>query len=133
MNSLENEELLLKLSKQIFSYTLRKCKTLEDSEDLAQEIITKSYKALTVNDSIIDKERYIWTIAHNSLVNYYKDKQNTFYGYIEDINLIKDEENSSNNDEHILKLQQEIAYLSKTRRQIIIKYYYEKYSKRERF
>lgn len=125
MKSLEIEELLLKLSKQIFSYTLRKCKTLEDSEDLAQEIITKAYKALTINDSIIDKERYIWTIAHNSLVNYYKDKQNTFYGYIEDINLIKDEENSNNNDEHILKLQQEIAYLSKTRRQIIIKYYYE--------
>jgi len=42
MNSLEIEELLLKLSKQIFSFTLRKCKTLEDSEDLAQEIITKA-------------------------------------------------------------------------------------------
>lgn len=121
MKSLEIEELLLKLSKQIFSFTLRKCKTLEDSEDLAQEIITKAYKVLTINDLIIDKERYIWIIAHNSLVNYYKDKQKTIYGYIEDINLIKDEENSNNNDEHILKLQQEIAYLSKTRRQIIIK------------
>ena len=91
MKPLDIEELLLKLSKQIFSFTLRKCKILEESEDLAQEIIAKAYKALAINESIIDKERYIWTIAHNSLVNYYKDKQKTIYGYIEDINIIKDE------------------------------------------
>lgn len=115
--------------KPLYGFTLKKTGNLQDAEDLAQEICLKLYKALLVKDDIESMDKFVWTIAHNALANYYRGKSKTYYGNIDDLTEIMpsgealpDEQVIA--DETIGKLQQEIAYLSKIQRKVVILYYY---------
>lgn len=117
--------------KPIFSFTLKRTKTIQEAEDLAQEIIIKVYKALNNIGNIYSVESYIWRIAHNTMANYYRRKTKSFIGVnIDDVaetikcNQSSVEETYIKNEE-INKLRNKIAYLSKMQRQIVILYYYE--------
>ena len=131
MNRTEAEKWTTEYLKPIFGFALKKCKSLEDAEDLSQEIMAKVFIALIKRNDIENVSKFIWTIAHNSLSNYYRANKNSFIGVSVDeveccfyddtpsaeLSLIEREE--------ILKLHSEIAYLSKLQRRIVIMYYYE--------
>lgn len=124
-------EIINRYLKPIFSFTLKRTKTIQDAEDLAQEIVIKIYKNLRNIESIYNIESYIWRIAHNTLANYYRSKSKSFVGVnIDDlVGKIKCEktnlEENHIKNESINKLKEKIAYLSKLQRQIVILYYYE--------
>lgn len=124
-------EMINRYLKPIFSFTLKRTKTIQDAEDLAQEIVIKIYKNLRNIESIYNIESYIWRIAHNTLANYYRSKSKSFVGVnIDDlVGKIKCEktnlEENHIKNESINKLKEKIAYLSKLQRQIVILYYYE--------
>lgn len=74
--------------------------------------------------------KFIWTIAHNTLSNYYRDiaKGMISVSVDEVAEMVADpysEIGIDDNAEIILRLQAEIAYLSKLQMRIIIKYYFE--------
>lgn len=71
---MEANEYINDYLKPIFSFTLKRTKTIQEAEDLAQEIIIKVYKALNNMDSIYSIDSYIWRIAHNTMANYYRGK-----------------------------------------------------------
>lgn len=131
MNRTDAEKLTKEYLKPIFGFTLKKCKTLEDAEDLSQEIMVKTYVALIKRDDIKDVSKFIWTIAHNCLSNYYRNNSLSFTGIPIDEaeEYLYDEtpnaEASLIEQEDISKLYSEIARLSKTQRQAVIMYYYE--------
>lgn len=115
--------------KYIYGFALKKTNNLQDAEDLAQEICLKIYKALLVKDDIESIDKFVWTIAHNTLANYYRDKSKSFYGNIDAFSeVLASGETSPDKqvieDETIKKLQNEIAYLSKIQRKVVILYYY---------
>lgn len=115
--------------KPLYGFALKKTDNFQDAEDLAQEICLKLYKVLLLKDDIESMDKFVWTIAHNALANFYRDKSKTFFGNIDDLteimpsrDILPDEQVIE--DETIKKLQNEIAYLSKIQRKVVILYYY---------
>jgi len=130
VNRRDVENIITEYVKPVYGFALKRCKTMEDAEDLSQEIITRAFRALLVKEDIADMGKFIWTVAHNALSNYYRDTAKSMLGVPldevaeqladPDSLLEKEEEEDS-----IRKLQGEIAYLSKLQRKIVIAYYFE--------
>ncbi len=131
MNRTDAEKWTTEYLKPVFGFALKKCRSIEDAEDLSQEIMAKVYVALLKRDYIEDVSKFIWTIAHNCLSNYYRDNKHSFTGVpIDEVeNCLCDETPTAEalivEREEISKLYSEIAYLSKLQRRIVIMYYYE--------
>lgn len=131
MNRTDAEKWTTEYLKSVFGFALKRCKSLEDAEDLSQEIMAKVYVALIKRDDIEDISKFIWTIAHNCLSNYYRNNNHSFTGVpIDEVeNYLYDETSTAESSlierEEISKLYSEIAYLSTLQRRIVIMYYYE--------
>ena len=130
MNKQDAEKIITEYLKPIFGFALKRCKNVQDAEDLSQDIILKTFRALLIKDDIGDVRKFIWTIAHNTLSNYYRDSAKGVIGISIDefTEVIADPDagnDSDDNAESIRRLQNEIAYLSKLQRKILIAYYFE--------
>lgn len=136
MDRQQAERITTEYIKDIYAFTLRRCNSIQDAEDLSQDITIKIFNSLIEKEDINDVNKYIWTIAHNSLKNYYRKKDNSFIGIsFEQIdNYVIDSKDMSTDiikRESIERLQKGIAYLSKTQRKIIIAYYFESKSQKD--
>lgn len=130
MNRQDIEKTITEYLKPIFGFALKRCKSIHDAEDLSQEIAVKAFRALLVKDDVADMGKFIWTVAHNTLSNYYRDVAKSMVGVSIDkvAELIADpcsEPDTDDNTEAIHRLRTEIAYLSKLQRRIVIAYYFE--------
>lgn len=131
------EGILSKYLKQIFGFALKKCSNLQDAEDLSQDIMLKAFRTLIIHNDIENVEKFIWTIAHNTLANYYRDTKSQIIGVsIDDyLEILPDNSKDILSDmvmrESIEKLQSEIAYLSKLQRQILVLYYYDNLAQKD--
>lgn len=129
MNRQNAEQLITEYIKPVFGFAVKRCRSIQDAEDLSQEIILKVFRTLTLRDDIADPEKYIWRIARNCLVNYYRGKGKQSMGIpLEDISELSEPAGFISDIEDRAaaeKLQSEIAYLSKLQRRIVIAYYYE--------
>ncbi len=130
MNRQDVEKILAAYVKPIFGFALKRCKSPQDAEDLSQEIAVNAFRALLARDDVADASRFIWTIAHNALSNYYRDTARQAIGVSMDemAELIADpraELEESEDQAAIRKLQGEIAYLSRMQRTILIAYYFD--------
>ena len=130
MNRQDAEKIITEYLKPIFGFALKRCKNAQDAEDLSQEIVLKAYRALLAKDDIGDAGKFIWTVAHNALSNYYRDTAKSIVGVpIDELaDVIADPDSlceADDNAEPLRRLQCEIAYLSKLQRKIVIAYYFE--------
>ena len=130
MNRQDVEKTITEYLKPIFGFALKRCKSIHDAEDLSQEIAIRAFRALLVKDDVADMGKFIWTVAHNTLSNYYRDTAKSMVGVsIDEVaELIADpcsEPNADDDRDAIRRLQTEIAYLSKLQRRIVIAYYFE--------
>lgn len=130
MNRQDVEKTITEYLKPIFGFALKRCKSIHDAEDLSQEIAIRAFRALLVKDDVVDMGKFIWTVAHNTLSNYYRDAAKSMVGVsIDEVaELIADpysELDTDDNRDAIHRLQTEIAYLSKLQRRIVIAYYFE--------
>ena len=67
MNRQDVEKTITEYLKLVFGFAMKKCKSIEDAEDLSQEIVLRAYQALLVKDDITDMGKFIWTVAHNAI------------------------------------------------------------------
>lgn len=130
MNRQDAERITTEYLKPIFGFALKRCQSTEDAEDLSQEIVLKAFWALLCKDDIADVGKFIWTIAHNTLSNYYREngKSMVCVSVDEVAEVLADptaELDADDDTEVIHRLQSEIAYLSKLQRRIVIAYYFE--------
>ena len=129
MNRENVERIITEYLKPVFGFALKRCKSIHDAEDLSQDIILKAYRALLLRDDIEDAGKFIWTIAHNALANYYRDASKNALGI--SLDMLAEAEDPTDlfsddtDGETVKRLQSEIAYLSKLQRRIVIAYYYE--------
>lgn len=130
MNRQDAEKIITDYLKPIFGFALKRCKSVHDAEDLSQEIAVKAFRALLVREDIADPGKFIWTVAHNALSNYYRDAAKSMVGIsIDEVaELIADPDSEivpDVGDDPVRRLRSEIAYLSKLQRRIVIAYYFE--------
>lgn len=130
MNRQDVEKNITEYLKPLFGFALRRCKNIHDAEDLSQEIAIKAFRALLVKDDVTDIGKFIWTVAHNTLSNYYRDTAKSIFGVsIDDVAEILEDSDLFFDDiektDTVHRLQSEIAYLSKLQRRIVIAYYFE--------
>jgi len=130
VNRQDVEKTITEYLKPIFGFALKRCKSIHDAEDLSQEIAIRAFRALLIKDDVADMGKFIWTVAHNTLSNYYRDSAKSMVGVsIDEVaELIADpysEIDTDDNRNAIHRLQTEIAYLSKLQRRIVIAYYFE--------
>lgn len=135
MNKQDTERVITEYLKPVFGFALKRCKNVQDAEDLSQDIILKAYRALISRDDIERPDKFIWTIAHNALSNYYRDASHQVMGIpIDNMEELLSEPCScmdETDQKQIDRLQKEIAYLSKMQRRIIIAYYFENKHQKE--
>ncbi len=136
MEKKELEKKIQSWTKPIFGFALKHCKDSKDAEDVAQEIVMKCWHAMQNNSEIEDCEKYMWTVAHNTLADYYREKGRRYFNVSVDemeeyLTDGKDIENTLIADETMKKVLREIAYLSKTQREVLIAYYYEGKNQKE--
>jgi len=124
------EKVITEYMKPIYGFALKRCSCAEDAEDLTQEICLKLYRVMLVRDDIKDVQKFVWTVAHHAIANYYRGKQKTGIGLCinelaeilpSDVNVTE----SIIQRELESRLHKEIAYLSKLQRKIVIAHYYE--------
>ena len=130
MNRKDAEKIITEYLKPIFGFTLKRCKNEHDAQDLSQDIVLKAFRALLIKDDIGDVSKFVWTIAHNALSNYYRDTAKSTIGISIDeaAEIIADPDpifDDDDNADTIRRLQSEIAYLSKLQRKIVIAYYFD--------
>jgi len=130
VNRKDAEKIITEYLKPIFGFALKRCKSVQDAEDLSQDIVLNAFRALLAKDDIDDTSKFIWTVAHNALSNYYRDSAKRMAGIsISEISELIAEPTLStdenDNTETLMRLQSEIAYLSKLQRKIVIAYYFE--------
>ena len=112
----------------VYGFALKRCRNLHDAEDLTQDIVWKVFRALLNRDDIADVPRFVWTVAHNCLVNYYRDKRYETAGLSPEEVAAQlpdgtDMETELIRQSEILRLRREIAYLSKLQREIVIAFF----------
>ena len=130
MNRQDAERITTEYLKPIFGFALKRCHNTEDAEDLSQEIVLKAFRALLSKDDITDAGKFIWTIAHNTLSNYYRENGKSLVcASVDELAEVLPDPNADldadDETEAIHRLQSEIAYLSKLQRRIVIAYYFE--------
>ncbi|MBQ3177517.1 MAG: RNA polymerase sigma factor [Clostridia bacterium] len=130
MNRQIAENIISEYVSPIFGFALKRCRNIQDAEDLSQEIVLKAFRTLLLREDIRDPGKFIWTIAHNMLSNYYRDMSKSVIGIpLEDMaDILSDpaaEPDREDPDESLQRLQSEIAYLSALQRKIVIAYYFE--------
>ena len=128
------EQTVLRLMKPLFGFAKSRSATIQDAEDIAQEIVLKLYRALIIRSDIAEPEKFAWTIAHNTLANYYRSRSGygnniPIHGLVDMLQANDDIVARFEEGETIERLHSEIAYLSKLRRRIVIMYYFD--SKRQ--
>ena len=67
MRKEEAERILEGYLKPVLGFTLKRCKSSEDAENLSRKIILKAYRVLLVRDDLEDAGKFIRTVAHNAL------------------------------------------------------------------
>ena len=129
MNKCDAEKMITEYLRPIFGFALKRCKNVQDAEDLSQNIILKAYRTLISRDDIGQPDKFIWTIAHNALSNYYRGASRQMIGVAaEGVEYLLTDPDSFTDEfdyQQIGRLQKEIAYLSKLQRGIVIAYYFE--------
>ncbi len=129
MNRQDAEKIITEFLRPIFGFALKRCRDDRDAEDLTGEIVLRAYRALLLRDDIENPSGFVWTVAHNVLVNYYRDRNKSAIGVsideiAETLADPSDPFDDGEDAETIRRLQGEIAYLSKTRREIVIAYWF---------
>lgn len=124
------EKLTTEYLKAIYGFALKRCANLQDAEDFTQEIVLKVFRSFLCRDDIEAPDKFIWTVAHNTLSNYYREKTKIAMGipmgdFAELLSLDNDAADDLVEKETIDRLHKEIAYLSKLQRKIVIAYYFE--------
>ena len=107
----------------VYGYCLRRCATLHDAQDLAQEILLRCYAAL-IRRPVPDPVRYLWTVARNALASHYRDRSRCTVGVPADAVDDADFTAAIASSEETRRLHAGIARLARQQREIVVLHYF---------
>lgn len=132
------KELFSRYQKKLFTYIFHLVGNKDETEDILQNVFSKTYKNIRNFDTTRKFSSWIYRIAHNESVNFLKRKSKRYTVSWEDITSSKDKLDTATNDEmpeeKWLKqeinrdMQQALSKLSKKYRQILELRYFKELS-----
>ncbi len=126
MEKQKADQIITKYSSKIYGFAMKKSFSYDEAEELSAQMVSEVYLSLLHIDDIINIEGYIWRICENTYARYIayeKKKQGMAINYMDISSYDEDDIDESN--ERLLKLRQEIGFLSSIRREIVYSFYYE--------
>ncbi len=120
------DKIITEYLQKIYGFAVKKSFSFDEAEDLCSDIVQEVYLSLLKADDIANIEGYIWRISNYTYSKYVSRKKkqegvsldNVILPYYEDYSL-------EDPDEELFRLRREVAFLTKTRRQIVYLFYYE--------
>ncbi len=126
MEKQKADKVITQYLNKIYGFAVKKSFSFDEAEDLCSEIIFAVYSSLLKSDEIYNLDGYIWRISEHTYAKYVATKKRHEGVSIDGLILPHyDRYSFENDDEEKNRLVREVAYLSKQRRQIVYKYYYE--------
>ncbi|PWM45431.1 MAG: hypothetical protein DBX47_04470 [Clostridiales bacterium] len=131
-----NEKLIEEYAKKIYGFAYSKTHDYHDSMDLSQNILMNLCKINFLEKKIENKDSYIYKICQYTWSNFVRENIRIWQGVnydeaMKDICSDKSVEEELEKNELYQKLRQEIMYLSKTKRDVTVMFYYENKSGKE--
>lgn len=126
MNKQMADGIITDYLQKIYGFAVKKSFTYEEAEDLSAEIVKNVYSSLLKMDEIHNIEGYIWRISEFTYSRYVSQKKKYEGVSIDEMQIPYYEEYKLDEDnEELLILRGEIAYLTECRRKIIFMFYYQ--------
>lgn len=125
-----SESMICEYAKKVYGFAYSKTRNIQDAEDLSQDILTVLVKELTKEKEIENPDAYIYRICcytwSKNLRKHIRNKCNVpldekIWSINDGRNIAEDFENT----QFLEKLRNEISFLSKMRRDILISSYYD--------
>lgn len=126
MNKQKADDLITEYLPKIYGYAISKSFFYDEAEELCADITEELYRSLIASREIYNTDGYIWRICEHVYARYVSSKKQHLGISIDGME-ISYEENFAAVDaaEDMLRLRREIAFLTKTRREIVYSFYYE--------
>lgn len=130
-----SDSLIGEYAKKIYGFAFSKTRNVEDAEDLSQDILTVLVNEIDKNKEIENPDAYIYRICCYTWSKYLRSNKMRWSNLpLDDSIFISAEMNLSEDIERkqvFDKLHQEIAYLTKVRREILIAHYFDEKTSNE--
>lgn len=124
MNREQAAAFLRDCMKPVYGYCLRRCASPQDAEDTAQEILLRMYAMLQQRSDVTDPDRYLWTVARNTLANHYRNRARVSIGVPVDVADNTDLQSALLAQEETRRLHNELSHLSHQQREIVVMHYF---------
>lgn len=134
MNKRDADIIIGEYVQKLYGFALNKLGDPDEAEELSARIIAEVYEVLVKRENIVNLNGYIYKIAHNVWTRYIgrKSKSRSFETYggfdgtdgFENIPDERDFAEEFQKTEQYGLIRREIAYLSKTQREIVVRHYY---------
>lgn len=111
---------------KIYGFSIKKSFSYNEAEEICSDIISELYPSLIKSEEIFNLEGYVFRISEHVYSKYVSAKKRAEGFSIDGMDIpFFDDYDIDDFEEEKLRLRREIAFLSKTRRNIIFSYYYE--------
>ena len=126
MKKQQADELIVKYLPKIYGFAVKKTFSFDEAEELCSDIVAEVYASLLSSSEIYNIDGYVWRISQHVYSKFVSSRKKREGISINGIAIPDDSANLDEDTEsELLLLRREIAFLTKTRRQIVYSFYYE--------
>ena len=132
------KELFSRYQKKLFAYIFHLVGNRDETEDILQNVFSKTYKNINDFDTSRKFSSWIYRIAHNEAINFLKRRNKRYTVSWEDINTSKDKLDTASNDEMpeekwehleiVREIDKALEKLPKKYQQVLKLRYFQEYS-----
>ncbi len=115
-------------TKKLFGFALSKTENISKAEELASAITLEVYTALLRRENIANVNGYIYRISQNVYARFIDEAKRGMHLSLDEVNIPAENDFAEDiiQSETYKKLRSEIAFLSKTQREIVVLHYYDR-------
>lgn len=131
MNKQQTDRLILQYREKIFGFALEKMRNISQAEELAADIVCEVYASFLNAEEIANPDGYVYRVASNVYAKYiHRLATGRSFADVGEMTVPQEDrvQEDLENAEELIRLRQEIGFLSERQRTVIYLHYYEKSS-----
>ncbi len=126
MDKQKADSIICEYLPKIYGFAIKKAFFYDEAEELSSDIVMEVYTTLLKSEEIYNLDGYVWRICNHVYAKFVRHKKRQEGFSIEGFEIPYEQEFLPDDAEEEMRLlRREIAFLSKTRRDIVYSFYYE--------